>query len=55
MNKCFSKITNEDILLEIRGLREDINKMKIDITLNRWIATTALTIIFAIAGAMILI
>lgn len=49
----FLKITNEDILKSIQELRLDISKMQIEIKLNRWIGTTALTIILSVSFAMV--
>lgn len=46
---CFMKITNNQIYEEIKALRKDVNKMKSGITLNRWISTTALSLIIALA------
>jgi hypothetical protein len=54
-DNIFTEVTNNDILLEIRRLREDITDVKEHVIqtngkvkLNRWIATTALTLTLTI-------
>lgn len=49
----FVKVTLEDVLNEVQLLRKDISKMQIDIKLNRWIGTTALTVVLSVSFAMI--
>ena len=49
MAKKFIQITNRDIYNEILEIKEHVLKTNGKVKLNRWIATTALTIILAIA------
>lgn len=49
----YVKVTLSDVLVEVQLLRKDISKMQMDIKLNRWIGTTALTVVLSVSFAMI--
>ncbi len=49
-NKTFVRITNQDIYKEILIIKEHVIKTNGKVKLNRWIATTALTISLLIIG-----
>jgi len=52
-NKCFVKVTNQDIYTEIVELRKSFDAIKSKVKLNTWIASTALSLVIgAIFGSI---
>ena len=49
-NRTFVKITNQDIYKEILIIKEHVIRTNGKVKLNRWIATTALTIALLMIG-----
>lgn len=52
-NKSFVEITNKEIYCEIMEVKKYLRDMAGKIKLNRWIATTALSIAFLLIGFLI--
>ena len=55
MAKTFVKITNEMIYKEIKELKEHVLSTNGKVKLNKWIATTALTLVIALSGTLVTI
>ena len=53
MNKTFIKITNKDIYKKLCEIEAHILVTNGKVKLNKWIATTALTCVFALAGYLL--
>lgn len=52
-NKCFVKVTNQEIYAEIVELRKSFDSIKSKVKLNTWIASTALSLVIgAIFGSI---
>jgi hypothetical protein len=41
---CFIEVSNNDIYLEIKGLREDFNRLNSKNKISQWMSATALTL-----------
>ena len=52
VDKTFMKITNKDIYDKLCDVEKRVQTTNGRVTLNRWIATTALTMIIAIGGLL---
>ena len=53
MNKNFIQITNIDIYNKLENIEELCSKLNGKVRLNRWIATTALTIVLSLSFVII--
>ena len=47
-NKCFIKVTNEDVYNEIKLLRADFSSIKSRVKINTWCSATALSLVIGI-------
>jgi len=52
-SKTFIKITNKEIYEKLCEIEDHIKETNGKVKLNRWIATTALTLIFALVVSLI--
>jgi len=53
MPKTFVRITNQEIYKKLCTLEEHMIKMNGKVKLNRWIATTALSLVIAVVVGMV--
>ena len=51
--KTFHRITNEDIYQELETIKKDLEDIKSQLKLVKWIASSALTISVALVSSMI--